>query len=77
MLTVDKGENAKTILQSLLEKGQNPERQCQAGYCGCCRMKLLEGEVEYSTEPMAWINPGEILPCVCTPSTVNVVVAAA
>lgn len=66
----------QSVLQSLLDNGANPDRQCQSGYCGCCRMKLVEGEVEYTTDPMAWINEGEILPCVCTPKSKTVVVAA-
>jgi len=77
MTTVVKSVDAKTILQSLLQDGHNPERQCQSGYCGCCRMKLMDGEVEYLDDPMAWLNEGEILPCVCTPKTDTVTVAAA
>jgi len=30
---------------------------------------LLEGEVHYTEEPMAWINDDEILPCCCIPKT--------
>lgn len=41
------------------------EYQCRSGYCGACRMRLLAGEVTWLTEPLAFIQPGEILPCCC------------
>ncbi|WP_455816472.1 class I ribonucleotide reductase maintenance protein YfaE [Pseudomonas cerasi] len=41
------------------------EYQCREGYCGSCRMRLLKGEVSYSTKPLAFVQQGEILPCCC------------
>jgi ferredoxin len=43
------------------------EYQCRSGYCGACRLKLLKGEVCYRQQPLAFVNPGEILPCCCMP----------
>lgn len=43
------------------------EYQCREGYCGSCRMKLINGAVEYSEKPLAFISDGEILPCYCMP----------
>ncbi|KEA50016.1 MULTISPECIES: class I ribonucleotide reductase maintenance protein YfaE [Mangrovibacter] len=41
------------------------EYQCREGYCGSCRMRLLAGQVKWLTQPLAFIQPGEILPCCC------------
>ena len=43
------------------------EYQCREGYCGSCRMRLINGEVAYSEKPLAFISDGEILPCCCMP----------
>lgn len=55
-----------SILEILEFNGHNVEYQCREGYCGSCRTKLLEGDVRYTTEPMAFVRQGEILPCICT-----------
>lgn len=49
-----------------LESHQVPvEYQCREGYCGSCRTRLVSGQVDWLTEPLAFIQPGEILPCCC------------
>ncbi len=60
---------ANTLLESLEAQGVQVPYQCRDGYCGGCRTDLVEGEVAYLQEPMAWINKGEILPCCCVPKT--------
>ncbi|MFY0641681.1 MAG: 2Fe-2S ferredoxin-like protein [Bermanella sp.] len=60
---------ASNLLESLEAQGIQLPYQCREGYCGGCRTDLLEGEVAYLQEPMAWINEGEILPCCCVPKT--------
>jgi len=60
---------ASNLLESLEAQGVQVPYQCRDGYCGGCRTDLLEGEVAYLQEPMAWINKGEILPCCCVPKT--------
>ena len=57
----------KTLLESI--EGQKIEIQshCRDGYCGACRTKLLKGQVEYQTDPLAFIDDNEILPCCCYP----------
>lgn len=60
---------AKSLLESLEAQGVQVPYQCREGYCGGCRTDLVEGEVAYLQEPMAWINEGEILPCCCVPKT--------
>ena len=41
------------------------EYQCREGYCGSCRTRLHAGEVTWLIEPLAFIEPGDILPCCC------------
>ena len=60
---------ANNLLESLEAQNVPVPYQCREGYCGGCRTDLLEGEVAYLSEPMAWINEGEILPCCCVPKT--------
>lgn len=58
----------ETMLEGLERQGYEVEYQCRAGYCGSCRTTLLDGEVSYLIEPLAYVNPGEILPCCCRPA---------
>ena len=60
---------ANSLLESLEAQDVHVPYQCREGYCGGCRTDLVEGEVAYLQEPMAWINEGEILPCCCVPKT--------
>ena len=62
-------QHAHTLLESLEAQDVPVHYQCREGYCGSCRTQLLEGEVHYTEEPMAWINDDEILPCCCIPKT--------
>ncbi len=62
-------QHAHTLLESLEAQEVAVHYQCREGYCGSCRTQLLEGEVHYTEEPMAWINDDEILPCCCIPKT--------
>ncbi|APD90076.1 FeS-binding protein [Alteromonas mediterranea] len=55
----------KTILSALEAAGVNIHYHCREGFCGACRTKLIEGEVEYTTDPLAFIDDDEILPCCC------------
>lgn len=59
----------KTLLEIMEHKGIPVQTHCREGYCGVCRTKLIQGEVEYTLEPIACINEDEILPCCCTPSS--------
>lgn len=55
----------ETLLEGLERTGHEVEYQCRSGYCGSCRVKLLSGRVEYDEFPLAFIGPGEALPCCC------------
>ncbi len=45
------------------------ESGCRAGSCGCCQTKIEAGEVEYSQQPEADINPGYCLLCTSSPKS--------
>lgn len=53
------------LLRSLERQGHYSE--CRSGYCGACKTTLAKGEVRYLTAPMAYLKPGQILPCCCVP----------
>ena len=52
-----------SLLAALESHNINVEYQCREGYCGSCRTRLVSGQVDWLTEPLAFIQPGEILPC--------------
>ncbi|WP_414830779.1 class I ribonucleotide reductase maintenance protein YfaE [Alteromonas sp. H39] len=58
---------AKTLLESLEAENIPVHYHCREGFCGACRTKIIEGEVDYTTDPLAFIDDDEILPCCCVP----------
>lgn len=56
-----------TLLHSLSPLGHYSE--CRNGYCGACKTTKLSGDVKYLKTPMAFLKPGEILPCCCQATT--------
>lgn len=55
----------ETLLEGLERTGHMVEYQCRSGYCGSCRVKILEGSVTYQEPPLAFLGRDEILPCCC------------
>jgi ferredoxin len=37
----------KSILDSLIDAGLNPDHSCKEGVCGACETKVLDGEVDH------------------------------
>lgn len=60
-----------TILETLEKHQLEPNFNCRDGYCGVCRTKLIKGEVEYTLDPLAFIEEDEILTC-CTKAKGNI-----
>ncbi len=58
---------SNTILETLEAAGIEVHYHCREGFCGACRSKLLSGSVSYTTDPLAFIDDDEILPCCCKP----------
>ena len=42
---------------------------CRAGSCGSCQTAMKTGEVDYSQEPDADVEPGHCLLCISTPKS--------
>ncbi len=57
----------QTLLETLEQHNIEIQYHCREGYCGACRSTLLKGQVEYKTDPLAFIDDDEILPCCCVP----------
>ena len=55
----------RTLLQSIERQQLSVHYHCREGFCGACRTRILKGSVTYLTEPLAYINDDEILPCCC------------
>ncbi|MFC3095639.1 2Fe-2S ferredoxin-like protein [Alteromonas sediminis] len=55
----------ETILETLEKANIDMLFHCREGFCGACRSRLIKGEVEYTTDPLAFIDDDEILPCCC------------
>ena len=51
-------DDLESVLRSALIAGVKLPSDCRAGGCGTCRIRLLEGSVEYDEEPMA-LSPEE------------------
>ena len=58
-----------TLLEALESQQVELEYQCREGFCGSCQVQLVEGEVEYFAEPIAFVSEGKILPCCCYPKS--------
>ncbi|NDJ57015.1 2Fe-2S ferredoxin-like protein [Enterobacteriaceae bacterium 4M9] len=58
-------EEHPSLLAALESHQVEVEYQCRQGYCGACRTRLVAGEVCWINTPLAFIQPGEILPCCC------------
>lgn len=54
-----------SMLESLEAEGIEVHYHCREGFCGACRTKLITGSVTYLTDPLAFIDDDEILPCCC------------
>lgn len=65
-LTVEPSEQT-TLLEVMEQAGLKPHYHCRNGFCGACRVQLIQGEVSYLTDPLAFIRPGDCLACCCTP----------
>jgi uncharacterized protein len=71
--TVAWDSSQESILEFAEANDLSPDYSCRVGVCGTCMCKILEGEVEYQTEPSAAINEGSVLICISKPKTSRVV----
>lgn len=61
------GNNQQTLLEQLENQGIRVPWSCRAGVCGCCRIRLLEGDVK-ALKKSAVAEDGTILCCSCIPA---------
>lgn len=62
------GNNQQVLLEQLEGQGIRVPYSCRAGICGCCRIRLLDGEVS-ALKASAIGADGTILSCSCIPKT--------
>ncbi|HCD1255379.1 TPA: YcbX family protein [Citrobacter amalonaticus] len=62
------GNNQQVLLEQLENQGIRIPYSCRAGICGCCRIKLLDGDVD-PLKQSARGDDGTILSCSCVPKT--------
>ncbi len=60
-------EAAGTILELAEQGGLAPDHSCRSGICQTCSCRLIQGEIDYVTEPAAEPEPGEVLICSARP----------
>jgi ferredoxin-NADP reductase len=61
--------NATSLLDFAMSKSVFFPFACAAGHCGTCASTLLEGEVDYASEPQFPLREGQCLPCIAVPRT--------
>jgi ferredoxin len=59
----------ENLLDFAEDHGVYPEFDCRSGICQTCMHELLEGEVDYTVEPLDPPYPGQVLLCCARPST--------
>ncbi|WP_313904123.1 class I ribonucleotide reductase maintenance protein YfaE [Thalassotalea sp. PS06] len=60
----------KNLLEFFEQHNIEAHYHCRDGFCGACRVDLLEGSTEYTNgEPLAFIRDGEILLCCSVPTS--------
>ena len=59
--------SADSLLELAETNAIEVESGCRAGSCGTCQTALTAGEVDYSQQPDADIEPGHCLLCIATP----------
>ena len=56
-----------TLLDLAEASGLAPSFGCRSGICGSCTTRVARGGVDYVSEPLAPLNPGEVLICSSVP----------
>lgn len=65
-------DDGQTVLEVLLENGQEIPHSCKMGVCVTCIMQVVEGEVPDQAQDgirQSLADQGHFLPCVCRPTT--------
>lgn len=70
-----KSSGCKSLLEYIESQDLEVHYHCRDGYCGACRTILVEGDVNYPKEPLAFVRRGEFLPC-CSEPLSNLLIEA-
>ncbi len=68
-LSLEFDGSQRTLLDALEQQQQQVNYHCREGFCGACRCKLVNGNIRYLNEPLAFVRKGEFLPCCSIPLT--------
>ena len=58
-----------SLLDSLETQSIPAPYNCRGGYCGTCKVRLLDGSVEQVQDALVDLKEDEILTCCCRPVT--------
>lgn len=58
-----------SLLDSLEAQEIDAPYSCRGGYCGCCKVRLLDGEVTQVQDALFDLQGDEILTCCSVPKT--------
>ncbi|MFP8966344.1 class I ribonucleotide reductase maintenance protein YfaE [Pokkaliibacter sp. CJK22405] len=58
-----------SLLEALEAQDVPVLHSCRGGYCGCCRVRLEKGLVNWHQESLVPLADDEILCCCCTPQS--------
>ncbi|MDE1462060.1 class I ribonucleotide reductase maintenance protein YfaE [Spartinivicinus poritis] len=58
-----------TLLEAMEAQQLVTEYQCRQGYCGACQVELINGNIKYTEEPIAFTPKGRILACCAKPTS--------
>ncbi|WP_343182638.1 2Fe-2S iron-sulfur cluster-binding protein [Buchnera aphidicola] len=58
----------RSLLEILVSKNINIPYQCQNGFCGTCKIRLIHGKIKYFKKNIFSFHQQKyIFPCCCTP----------
>lgn len=60
-----------SLLELAEASGLSPNHSCRMGSCGDCKVKLLKGEIAYTSPPTFPTQDGEVLICCSVPADTN------
>ncbi|WP_404340207.1 class I ribonucleotide reductase maintenance protein YfaE [Pseudoalteromonas mariniglutinosa] len=66
--SIEFDSDCSSLLECLEQHQIDIPFQCREGYCGACRATLIEGNVDYNQEPLAFVRSGEVLLCCTKPN---------
>ena len=68
-------DKQQTLLSLMRANGVTAYSECESGFCGACRVRLVSGEVAHSDAAIAFFEPSnQALACCSRPLTPTVTV---